>query len=170
MPKVKDPFMESVEAQFGKAVDLLAPEEEGEEDQPWELIEDAGEAFFAINHARLVIGKLGEGAIYGYSDKFNPGTIAADRAGGDGFDFAVIRGRYVVDTWSVQYASMADRVIFDMKNKKDAALIEEMYGDMSKWEYFDTNKSEFVSQAEAPAEFRLSKPATKAHDSESPSP
>lgn len=170
MPNVKDPFMEGVEAQFGKSVDLLVPEEDGEEDQPWELIEDAGEAFYAINHARLVIGKLGEGAIYGYTDKENPGTGAAYDAGGDGFDFAVIRGRYVVDTWSVQYACTSERVIFDMKNRKDAEVIRKRYGDPQRWEYFDNDKNEFISQLEASDQFKLAKNAFKPMESESPSP
>lgn len=170
MPKVKDPFMESVEAQFGKGVDLIAPEVEGEEDQPWELVEDAGEAFFAINHARLVISKLGEGCIYGYPDNVNPGTSASHEAGGDGFDFAVMRGRYVVDTWSVQYACTAERVIFDLKNKDDAKIIEQRYGDFKNWQYFDSDKGEFVSQSEAPEKFKITVTTARSREPESPSP
>lgn len=168
MPRKTDEFMKSVEAQFGKQVDLI--ETQDDEDQEMELIDDAGAAFYSINHARLVISKLGEGSIYGYQDEANPGTVAADAAGGDGFDLAVMRGRYVVDTWSVQYGGISERVIFDLKNKKDAEIVEKMYGDISKWEYFDRDKNEFVSQTEAPEAFKLSKPAFKSHDSESPSP
>lgn len=168
MARKFDEFMRRVEAQFGKEVDLLEPEDE--ENEEMELIENAGPAFFAINHARLVISKLGEGSIYGYPDKANPGTAAAREAGGDGFDFAVMRGRYVVDTWSVQYAGTADRVIFDLKNKDDAKIIEERYGDFKNWQYLDNDKGAFVSQAEAPDQFRLNVTVSRSMESESPSP
>lgn len=168
MPRKTDEFMKSVEAQFGKQVDLI--ETQNDEDQEMELIDDAGAAFYSINHARLVISKLGEGSIYGYPDKANPGTVAADAAGGDGFDLAVMRGRYVVDTWSVQYGGISERVIFDLKNKKDAQIVEKMYGDVSKWEYFDNDQNKFISQAEAPDQFRLKKPEIRAAEAESPSP
>ena len=168
MPRKIDEFMKMVEDQFGKQVDLIEPEDG--EDQEMELIDGAGAAFYAINHARLVIDKLGEGSIYGYPDKANPGTVAADAAGGDGFDFAVMRGRYVVDTWSAQYGGISERVIYDLKNKKDAEIVEKMYGDVSKWEYFDNDQNKFISQAEAPDQFRLKKPGLKAAEFDSPAP
>lgn len=168
MPRKIDEFMKSVEDQFGKQVDLIEPEDG--EDEEMELIGGAGAAFYAINHARLVIDKLGEGSIYGYPDKSNPGTVAADAAGGDGFDFAVMRGRYVVDTWSAQYGGISERVIYDLTNKKDAEIVEKMYGDVSKWEYFDNNQNKFISQAEAPDEFMLKKPVLRAAEFESPAP
>lgn len=82
--------------------------------------------------AQYVIKDLGEGDLYGFFVKDNP-VEDSEITGSEGHDFAVIRGRYIVDLWIKHFVQTEDKAIFDLQDPEDAAKITELYGDPRKW-------------------------------------
>jgi hypothetical protein len=84
------------------------------------------------NSADFVVKDLKQGAVYGFMVEDNPVEHAELREG-DGHDFAVIRGRFIVDLWISHYTGCETQIVYDMKDPKDADKIKEIFGSPERW-------------------------------------
>jgi hypothetical protein len=76
----------------------------------------------------------GRAQSWGFANIDNPSSrVAREQIHAEGHDFAVVDGRFVVDAWLRLVASVSEQIVFDMKDKGDAALIADIYGDPAKW-------------------------------------
>lgn len=82
--------------------------------------------------AQWVRDDLGEGDLYGFFVKDNP-VADSEISGAGGHDFAVIRGRYIVDLWIKHYVQTEDKVVLDLQDPEHAETISKLYGDPGKW-------------------------------------
>lgn len=98
------------------------------------------EAVNCTNCAKRIIEMNdGQGEIYGWEDGTNPTSVVSgpthgamnDR--GQGHDFAVIDGRYLVDAWAKNVEMSSDRAVFDLNDPADVAEVRRLFGDPTKW-------------------------------------
>jgi len=76
------------------------------------------------------------GEVFGFwlEDNPAPGLAGVCR----GHDFAVIAGRWIVDTWARFTAEVIPSAVIDMHDKASADLIQQFYGDPTKWTLVET--------------------------------
>lgn len=102
------------------------------EDEPSFVTLNDGEELDAVictNCATKILEMNGgKGDIYGWQE--NPTSIVAE---GDGHDFAVIDGRYIVDPWAVNVEGSAPRAVFDLGDAVQRAEALRLYGDPKTW-------------------------------------
>ena len=91
---------------------------------------DYGAFSCCTNGARFVVDRVG-GIVVGFSEGTNP---TAHPEFLDGHDFAIVRGRYIVDLWAKAYPEVNKRVVLDLLNP--GVLREDLpkYGDLSAWQ------------------------------------
>ncbi|MDT8925519.1 hypothetical protein RBE51_22300 [Pseudomonas taiwanensis] len=73
-----------------------------------------------------------EGRRYGFHTATNP-TAAGDCYPLGHHTFVVLNSRYLVDIWISLYAERTTQVVFDLLDKNDHGLIEQLYGDLDQW-------------------------------------
>ena len=100
-----------------------------------------GQWFICTDWACYVRRELGDRAkIYGFdiSDKRRAGAADDDYSrldqGFDGHDFAVVDDRFIVDGWVKNIEGMHDKAVIDMKDPKNAKLIQSIYGNPKFWD------------------------------------
>jgi hypothetical protein len=92
--------------------------------------------------ADYVVNVLGEGGRYGFACENNPTVTDKNITEGGGHDFAVIRGRFIVDPW---YAiSRQGQGVYDLQSKADREAILRTYGDAGCWEWYDPEQDEYI--------------------------
>lgn len=110
-----------------------------------------GEQFFiCTNSAIFVIKEMGEGELYGFSSEENPSATHSEIQGSDGHDFALLRGRYIVDLWISHFTGCEEKVVYDLLDKRDHAKIKEIYGDLNAWKRYDNDQKTWVPYRELP--------------------
>lgn len=110
----------------------LDPKEITDTTEQISLLPDGAEFFICTNSANYVIEDLGEGYVYGFMVEDNPVTNREVDAAG-GHDFAVIRGRYIVDLWISHFTGSEKQVVYDLQSAKDAVKIRAIFGTPDKW-------------------------------------
>lgn len=116
--------------------------------------------FICTNGAKYVVETLGEGAVYGFYVTDNPTVTDSEIISAEGHDFAVLRGRFIVDLWARHMVGITEKSVFDLWDKKDFNVIKAMYGDPSKWGCNDLLNKKNYDSHEVPKELqvRLGKP------------
>jgi hypothetical protein len=89
--------------------------------------------------AAKVVRQFG-GKVMGFFVDENPGArICRDPCDGgptmSGHDFALVDGRYIVDTWAFHaHVRLIPKPVFDLEEKKDRELVRWFYGREASWE------------------------------------
>ena len=139
---------ESLEEQFGNRDDAFWGIDYSEEDGSRfaSLPDDlAYSGTQCTGYACMIAKKLGVDRVteFGFGERTGTGGLIEEKLGGH--DFAVVDNRFIVDPWLTEVESgritartgevvdVRGRVVFDMQDAADAALIEKLYGDQSKW-------------------------------------
>lgn len=79
------------------------------------------------------------GEIFGWAAGTNPTSVIAGPTNGarldtgQGHDFAIIDGRYLVDPWAKHTECSSDRAAFDLDDPLDRARVRQLYGDPRTW-------------------------------------
>ena len=95
------------------------------------LLPDGSDLMICTSWARYVRRIEGQAVtIHGFMERQNPGARLARVAGGH--DFALLDGRYIIDTWA-KFAGHAEKAVFDLHSTDDAPLIADLYGDRNAW-------------------------------------
>lgn len=116
---------------------------------------DGTNMFICTNCADFVIKKLGEGCRYGFYVEENPTVTDDEILSVGGHDFAVIRGRFIVDLWTKHYAEITEKAIFDLWDKRDYDQIRALYGDPSNWACSDILVEKYYEAANTPADKKI---------------
>lgn len=77
--------------------------------------------------------------LHGFLHEENPRSEIARVAGGH--DFAVLRGRYLIDGWAKHVEGLSDRAVFDLADPADAADAARLYGYPANWKRLDEIES-----------------------------
>lgn len=112
--------------------DVLGDEDIGEGTDCISVLPNGEQFFICTNSAKFVVDDLKQGDVYGFANEDNPVTNS-EVSSGEGHDFAVIGGRYIVDLWISHFTGCEEQVVYDLKNPQDAAKIKEIFGDPEKW-------------------------------------
>lgn len=72
------------------------------------------------------------GEIYGYWFSDNPECVVG-KSSGQGHDFAIVDGRYLVDAWAAMVEGLPIGVVHDLKSKLNASYLRSWYGQRDKW-------------------------------------
>lgn len=111
------------------------------------LLPDGSAAVNCTNCARRIIElNGGQGEIYGWEEGSNPSSIVAGPTHGamldegQGHDFAIIDGRFIVDAWAKNVEGSAPRAVFDMNSPIDRREIRRLYGDPRSWMRLEDGK------------------------------
>lgn len=116
---------------------------------------DGSHFFSCTNSADYVVRTLGEGARYGFSVSDNQSVVDKEIIDAGGHDFAVLRGRFIVDLWIKHWAGSSQKLVFDLWDKKDHAEIKALYGDPEKWSCYEVLERQFYAAEDVPARLRL---------------
>lgn len=73
------------------------------------------------------------GRVYGFSARANRAALL-NASCADGHDFALLRGRFIVDWWAHRWARVVDRAVFDLRREADLHRVITLYGDPESWE------------------------------------
>mgnify|MGYP003341012864 CR=1 FL=1 len=90
-----------------------------------------------IELAMQAFGVRGE--VFGWDVGKNPTSVVAGPTHGahldtgQGHDFAVIDGRYLVDPWAVHTECSSERAAFDLDDADDRCEVLRLYGDPRTW-------------------------------------
>jgi hypothetical protein len=137
-------------------------------DKPFDgacFLPDGEIAFICTNSANYVVSQLGEGIVCGFYVEDNPvEDIEISSVGGH--DFAVIRGRYIVDLWIMHYAGTRDKCVFDMNDKNDKSIIKELYGDPDKWSVYDPKTNKAWEAQDVPDLYKVKLGVRRVHNSD----
>lgn len=98
-----------------------------------------------MGYALEIQRQLGAGRVSVVGYQSDPQTPTAAGADADGHDFAIVDGRYIVDPWAHDVANISEHGVLDLKDARDAAEIERLYGPRSSWAPVP-NKAEHPSQ------------------------
>lgn len=110
--------------------------------------DDYGYGAICTSHAEY-IATHENGLVCGFMVEDNPCEIGELA---DGHDFALIEGRYIVDTWLYNWEESIDKPVLDMQNPDDSKLIRRFYGDPDKWErHAPSARNVMADQLAAPA-------------------
>ena len=107
------------------------------EDEPSHF-PDGSEAVVCTNCAEQIIAKFG-GEVFGWEEGTNPTSVVAGPThgarldDGQGHDFAIVDGRYLVDPWAVNVEGSSTRAAFDLLNPDDRLEVARLYGDPNTW-------------------------------------
>lgn len=100
---------------------------------------DGSDAVVCTNCALRILQLAGGGEIYGWEEGTNPTSIVAGPSmgaqldDGQGHDFAVVDGRYLVDAWAKNVEGSSDRAVFDLTDASDRAEVLRLFGDPRTW-------------------------------------
>lgn len=89
---------------------------------------DGSSAVVCTAYAERVIALVGRGEVYGW-----PENDSALVANGDGHDFAIIDGRWIVDPWPVFVCGEDVRAVFDLFDDADRREVWARYGEPAEW-------------------------------------
>ncbi|RCV93745.1 hypothetical protein DU506_00910 [Vreelandella rituensis] len=135
---------------------------------------DNGQEMGKCTHcAWWIIEALGEGDVYGFCTRDNPVGNPDIQDWVGGHDFALIRGRYIVDPWLGVYSAMVPAgTVFDLQEPADRAAIRHHYGDPARWSWFSPDSRECCSPAshEYPSDKHLVLPDAKPIETLNPTP
>lgn len=110
------------------------------------LLPGGGHLAICTSGADYVVKVLGEGGRYGFACKDNPTVTDKNITECGGHDFAVIRGRYIVDPW---YAIARNgQGVYDLQSKADREAILRTYGDAGCWEWFNVDQKEYIKMTD----------------------
>jgi hypothetical protein len=90
-----------------------------------------------IELAEAAFGVRGE--IFGWDAGANPTSVVAGPThgarlkAGQGHDFAIIDGRYLVDAWAKNVEMSSDRAAFDLNEPADRARVLKLFGNPRTW-------------------------------------
>lgn len=111
-----------------------------------------------IELAEAAFGVRGE--VFGWEAGANPTSVVAGPTHGahldkgQGHDFAIIDGRYLVDPWAAHVQGSAERAAFDLNDPLDRARVGELFGDPRRWTRRITHQAGHVSWvATLPSQF-----------------
>lgn len=93
------------------------------------LPEDHGPFYICTNSARYVVSLVG-GLVVGFPEGEN---LSSHKEFVDGHDFALVRGRYLVDIWGHFYAGVLKHSVVDLLCPDHVRQILPFYGNMSAW-------------------------------------
>lgn len=112
--------------------------------------------------ADYVVKVLGEGGRYGFTTENNETVSDREIRICGGHDFAVIRGRFIVDPWYAMTVP-GSQGVYDLKSADDREQILSIYGDASCWEWYDPEKNEAfaMTSPELPKERLVAYPELK---------
>jgi hypothetical protein len=111
---------------------ILRDEDIGDDTDCISVLPNGEQFFICTNSAKFVVDDLKQGDVYGFANEDNPVTHS-EISSSDGHDFAVVRGRFIVDLWISHFTGCETQVVYDLKDPKDAAKIKEIYGAPEKW-------------------------------------
>lgn len=112
--------------------------------------------------ADYVVKVLGEGGRYGFATENNPTSTDREIRICGGHDFAVIRGRFIVDPWYAMTVP-GSQGVYDLKSAEDREQILSIYGEASCWKWYDPVQNECfaMNSPELPPERLVAYPALK---------
>lgn len=90
-----------------------------------------GWAATCTSHAMYVAEKE-KGKVVGFMLKDNPAPRLAGIC--DGHDFALIDGRWIIDTWAAFWEEILPVAVIDIKDPNNAELVRAFFGDPAKWQ------------------------------------
>lgn len=93
--------------------------------------EDFGYGAICTSHARYIASKEPNTRVMGFFAEKNPCAMSEVA---EGHDFAVIDGRYIVDTWLHGWEQQLSSPVLDMQNDADKLIIQHWYGNPEHWE------------------------------------
>jgi hypothetical protein len=126
------------------------------------------EAYICTNCAKHVINELGEGDLYGFLTEDNPQVTHHEIKSCDGHDFAVIKGRFIVDAWISHFTGAEDQVIYDLKDPKDQDKIKEIFGSPENWSYFDPVQKDWQKPQDIPQDKKITLGADRTRAASAP--
>jgi hypothetical protein len=107
----------------------IPDEDEGEAS----TLANGGDWAICTSWARMVNDALpGRGRVHGFWIDDNPEATELAKYC-DGHDFAVVDDQFIVDGWAKHVEGITRKVVFDMKDPTDRAIILGMYGNPSSW-------------------------------------
>lgn len=118
------------------------------------VIEVNGQLMSAVvctHCAHRLIELVGSGEVWGWEEGTNPTSVVAGPSypelgdDGQGHDFAVIEGRYLVDPWGRHVEGSSPRAAWDMADPADRAEVARLYGNQSAWVRLDRVLDRFVA-------------------------
>lgn len=92
--------------------------------------QDFGYGAVCTSHARYIAHMERKARIMGFSCEDNPCDMSELA---EGHDFAVIKDRFIVDTWLCHWEGAITKPVLDMKDKDDMALIRKWCGNPELW-------------------------------------
>ena len=111
--------------------DLAGEESFDKEEEIW-VFSDGSASAVCTNSAKRIAREFG-GEVFGYLSTMNPAAEIGGTAC-EGHDFAVISGRWIVDYWAFQVASLIQTPVLDLEDVEDIQLAARFYGNRGTWE------------------------------------